>query len=408
MICKNNLYSPSTSRFYLFIYFLPGVCYVCPLGSSPGSHSYKDRKSLKPRSPASSSPRQLKKPKSPLPLSSPTAVTTTQPLTRSILPTRSPLKCSARPGQAMKAGSTPRGRETPKKDDTSSRVSGSPDGGIFTIRGSPGMDQQTVGGAEGVDGAGTCHVTDAADSGAPANGVGDAGSKHLALGSLTLASPGKEYWAGRIATSPRSSESPRARTPKTKAKLETQGLNPTGNTPWRSLGSRRAQLHHPGARASNFPGSRDPQVFTWRQTPSPLHSSAWSTQASLLSPSSGSPLSPSPGGEGRFGPRPWKTTPGTLTRTSSGLAPSGQGLSPMERFRQSAPTSGIQGVPPLSPTSLSAFGRAAPRSLSPARGAYSRTSRGRGNRSASPKKKQVGQTKRIFPTGDYLLRHNLA
>lgn len=178
--------------------------------------------------------------------------------------------------------------------------------------------------------------------------------------SLALFSPGKEYWAGRIAGSPRNSDSPTALTPRKK-------ISPKGNVGQHVLGSKGGQKLRLGVPVSSLP-SGDPlaMVLPGIQTNGSTHSSAWSTQASIFSSSSGSTLSPSPGVTRRYDLSPTgNMSPPRLGRALPGETMDGKVSKAHKNVRMGATS--------MSPTGMSSS-RRAPRSRTSEPQAFNRTS----------------------------------
>lgn len=185
-------------------------------------------------------------------------------------------------------------------------------------------------------------------------------SRDSPLRSLALFSPGKEYWAGRIAGSLRNSDSPTAITPRKR-------ISPKGNFGQHVFGSKGGQKLRLGVPVSILP-SGDPlaMVFPGIQTNGSSHSSAWSTQASVFSSSYGSTMSPSPGVTRQYDLSPT----GKMTPPRSGRALPGD---TMGRNVSKAQKNVQMGATSLSPKSLSSS-RRAPRSRMSEPQAFNRTS----------------------------------
>lgn len=178
---------------------------------------------------------------------------------------------------------------------------------------------------------------------------------------LTLVSPGKEYWTGRIAGSPRNSDSPRASDPLNKKKNHRRGISLTGNT-----GRGAFVFKNENKGRLGTPVASDPQaLLSGEQTSGSTHSSTWSTQASIFSSSFGSTLSSSPGITRQSGTSPAVETSRQRSSWTPGVAISRDAMSPMTRFQHLNIHSMIRTrTTSLSTTTVSSFRRES-RSLSP-------------------------------------------
>lgn len=263
-------------------------------------------------------------------------------------------KSASRISSSRSSSSSQSGRGRGRGDGCSSRVPGK---GVS----SPLQDQAHVRSAEsGVNTAAAITTADSHDTGGfpdsidvdskvekaiveTSDVIDTASAPHAtavgikALSSLALASPGKDYWAGRIADGARESESPRANSRGTSAKNNTKSRRPQSPSP-SSVRSRGFNAHRPGRRkgeqmrdhennlAVTSPSkarvSLSPAAAAAGRKVTAVQSlsstSSWSTQAFFtpgrlpVSPSSAGTgrsterfLSFSPRGRGRLDSSPW-------------------------------------------------------------------------------------------------------
>lgn len=187
---------------------------------------------------------------------------------------------------------------------------------------------------------------------------------------LTLVSPGKEYWTGRIAGSPRNSDSPRVNDPQNKKTNHRRGVSLTGNTGRGAFVFKSENKARLGTTIASDPHA----LLSGEQTSGYSHSSTWSTQASIFNSSFGSTLSSSPGITRQSGTSPVGKMSRQRSSWTPGVAISGDAMSPVTRFQRLDIHSTIQTrTTSLSTTSVSSFRRES-RSLSPVPQASGRSS----------------------------------
>lgn len=270
-----------------------------------------------------------------------------------------------------------RGREqgTPHTDDTTAGLLGSPCNSLLAF---PILEQnsQELTAATAAEGEGGLEGATAA---------GDAGKGRDPLKPPLLLSPGKDYWAGRIAagqTSPQGSESPRhAGTRRKKKRTGRSAVSPRRNGE--------------GGGGNRCGGGGGGGITSTAAQLSP-GSSTWSTQA--FSPGVRLPVSPASLGHGAGGRDLLSLSPraarGRLgSSTSPGWSPargtSSEACSPTRPGSQAFSISSFrQGGPSLSPCASSVGSRAPPFGTSPGRDPLG-SSFGRASQSVSPMRRQV-------------------